>query len=91
MTELLTLSDKLDELNGSELKAIVAIFIAGKYLTTTELGRMTGMARKTCIKAMRSGHVKEAIEIVEGSKDVNKQQIIHQMRKQLNNLERDAQ
>lgn len=91
MTELLIIADKMDQLTLSELRAIIAIFTEGRWLDTRDMMDITGMTRKSCIKAMESIHVKDAVKYVEdnGNKSL-KQKQINQIRRMLNKLEADA-
>lgn len=91
MTELLSIADKLDQLSGSELKAIIAIYTEGKYLGSREMMNITGMARKTCLRVMESDHVKEAVDIVSNTTKSDRKKEINQIRRMLNKIEADAE
>lgn len=91
MTELLSIAEKMDQLSGSELKAIIAIYTKGSYLDSRAMMNLTGMSRKTCLNVMESDHVKEAIRIVQGETKVDRKQSINQIRRMLIKLENDAE
>lgn len=92
MTELLIIADKMDQLTLSEMRAMVAIFTEGKWLDTRDMMDLTGMSRKSCIKAMESDHVKDVVKYVQENKSESmKQKQINQIRRMLNKLESDAE
>lgn len=91
MTELIIIADKMDQLTPSEIKAMIAIFTEGKFLNTRDMMDLTGMTRKSCIKALDSDHVKEAVKFVQQNKDKNhRDRQISDIRKMLTKLESDA-
>lgn len=90
MVDLITLSDKLTDLSGSELKAIIAILAEGRYLSSRDMMDITGMSRKTVLVVMESPHVKEIIHAVQDNKVIDTKRQINEIRKMLINIEKDA-
>lgn len=78
------IAEELPNLTGSELKAVIAIYNSGKWLSSSEMMTETGMSRKTCLKVMESPSVRKALEAVRKNPEKDQlQSILSQLRREV--------
>lgn len=87
MSNIRDLAEDLDKLTGSEVKAIIAIYSEGRYISSTEMMHITGMSRKTCLRVMESKHVKTAVARSKDFKAPKVDKIVQQLREELKLME----
>ena len=85
MNTLTPIVEHLDELSGSQIKVLLAIYSEGKWLTTSELMILTGLTRKTVYLAMNHPKTKELIGKLNNKTD--DQKLLQWLKSQIKTLE----